>query len=282
MHATIEPMKLRVLYWNIWLENQMHGPKKAQRLIDELEELVTKHNPDIIGINEAMRHVNHTEPYILTILKAHGYDYVHFAPASPYTKDWIIGAAIASKIPLSNLEDFELGYDTRAERRGFPGEIIKAISCSITLNNQNIHIIVSHLICLRTHTLKDHYAQARRLKEHIGKLHSKNVILGGDFNEPRGMPRSFLSITKSMLHHRTGSLRRPTWSHNGYNLTPIRANLDRLFWSKGGNLSLQSFHVIPIKSSDHLPLVAEFEIRLDNERDLQLEQTNVVKVGLDT
>lgn len=253
-------MSFSVLYWNIWLENQIRGRENAAQFISELHDILTTYQPDVVGLNELLRHSQSTDPYILDELTKLGYVFQHFAPASPYTTDWEIGAGIASRIAFKNLEEVDLGYDTRADRRGFPDNTIKAISCSITTEEQDIHIIVSHLICLRGHTLKDHYEQSRALKNYIVAHAPQNTIIGGDFNEPRGMPRSFFASTRSLLHHRTGTISNPTWSHNAYKITPIRANLDRIFWTKAGDLRLEDFTVIPVKTSDHKPLYARFRV----------------------
>lgn len=253
-------MGFRVVYWNIWLENQRSGVARERTLTSELIEIIEKHQPDIIGLNEVLRHTNHTDPAIINVLQDHGYKYTHFAPASPYTKEWIIGAGIASRLPLDTLDEIELGYDTRAEQRGFPGHSIKAISCSFSWEDVPINLIVAHLICLRANTLKDHYRQSKNLKQYVTAMAPENAVIGGDFNEPRSMPKSFYGSTRTLLNHRTGSLSSPTWRFNALRFTPLRANLDRLFWTKQGSLQLKTFKVIAARSSDHLPLFAEFTV----------------------
>lgn len=252
-------MTFSVLFWNIWLENQIKGETNATALIEEFANLIDRYNPDVIGLNELLKHTDHIEPYILRTLRTHGYAYTHFAPASPYTKDWVIGAGIASKTSFTNLEEVELGYDTRAERRGFPGHTIKAISCSVSIANQVPTIIVSHLICLRGHTLKDHYKQSKKLKDYFQTHAAENTIIGGDFNEPNFMPNSFKKQVKSTMHYKSGSKINPTWSHDGRKLTLVRANLDQLYWSKKSDFTLKKFEIVNSRISDHKPLFAVFE-----------------------
>ncbi len=252
-------MTFSVLFWNIWLENQINGEANAGLLIGEFARLIERYNPDIIGLNELLQHIDHTEPYIVKLLKTHGYKYAHFAPASPYTHEWTIGSGVASKQPLSDLDEIELGYDTRADRRGFPGHTVKAISCKVEIVDKTPTVIVSHLTCLRGHTLKDHYQQSQKLKNYFETHAQQDTIIGGDFNEPSFMPKSFRKQVGHTMHHKSGSKLNPTWSHNAGKLTPLRANLDQLYWSRKSNFTLQKFEVIDSQVSDHKPLFAIFE-----------------------
>lgn len=252
-------MTFTVLFWNIWLENQIKGEANATSLIKEFANLIDRYKPDVIGLNELLKHTDHIEPYILKILKTHGYAHTHFAPASPHTKDWIIGTGIASKTPFIKLRELELGYDSPAHKRGFPGHTVKTIVCDMRFGGQTVNIIVTHLMHLRPYTLKDHLKQAQTLKSYLDKHAAQGTIIGGDFNEPNFMLNSFKKQVKRMMNYRSGTRIRPTWSHNGTKLTPIRANLDQLYWSKNSDFELEKFEIVNSRVSDHKPIYAVYE-----------------------
>jgi endonuclease/exonuclease/phosphatase family metal-dependent hydrolase len=255
-------MKLKVLFWNIWLENQLKGIDRSDKLLEELAVIITTYNPDCIGLNEVLRHNEHKIPLVNSLLQSHGYIYHYFSHSSPFTSDWDIGSAICSKVPLKYIEEIELGRNATAEKKGHTNFPVKAVAAKLDISEDlNIGIIVAHPINLKPSTIKDHFGHTRNLSNFIkNSSYKHNTIIGGDFNEPMYFPRSFKRRTADHLHHKTGSKRNPTWRHNTWRKTPLRANLDKLFWTKNGALELTEFKVIESHVSDHRPLFAEFQI----------------------
>jgi endonuclease/exonuclease/phosphatase (EEP) superfamily protein YafD len=256
-------MRIRILYWNIWLENQLKGIDRSDALLEELTEIVLKYNPDCIGLNEILKHNEHEIPLVNSLLESLGYIYHYFSHTSPFTKEWDIGSAICSKLPLKYIEEVELGRNATAEKKGHIDCPVKAVAAKVELSeNLNIGIIVAHPINLKPSTIKDHFTHTKNLANFINNSSYRyNAIIGGDFNEPMYFPRSFKRRTATHLHHRTGTKRNPTWRHNTWKRTPLRANLDKLFWTKNGSLELSEFIVIESHVSDHRPLYAEFIIK---------------------
>ncbi len=261
-------MTFSVLFWNIWLDNQIHGEKNSKKLLLELRRLIDHYQPDIIGLNEVLQASQATSPFVLDYLKSEcGYTFNHFAPASWFRQcydgrldtDWLIGAGLCSKIQPITIKSVAISNDTPAERRGQKGCEVKAITATIKVGGKNTHIIVAHPLYLRPYTLKDHYQGTKSL-ENLVRSHefSKNTILGGDFNEPSFMPQAFKKRVKHTMHMRTGSAWDTTWRHNASPTTVIRANLDQLYWTKKSDFSLQNFEVIATDISDHRPLFATF------------------------
>jgi endonuclease/exonuclease/phosphatase family metal-dependent hydrolase len=255
-------MKLKVLFWNIWLENQLKGIERSDKFLAELAEIISVYNPDCIGLNEVLKHSEHEIPLVNSLLESLGYIHHYFSRSSPFTNDWDIGSAICSKIPLKYTEEIELGRNATAEKKGHNNCPVKAIATKLDFaDGIEIGIIVAHPINLKPSTIKDHFIHTRNLSDFVKNSSYKNdTIIGGDFNEPMYFPRSFKRRTASHLQHITGTKRNPTWRHNTWRNTPLRANLDKLFWTKNGLLKLAEFRVIESHVSDHRPLYAEFEI----------------------
>lgn len=255
-------MKLKVLFWNVWLENQLKGPEKTNQLLSELESIINKYQPDCIGLNEVLKHSEHEIPIINSWLHSRGYIHNHFSRGSPVSKEWDIGSAICSKYPIIKFQEIELGDNATARKRGHGEHQVKAIATKIKITkNTSVGFIVAHPINLKPSTLVDHFKHTKNLSDFVlDSDYSQNTIIGGDFNEPMHFPKSFKSRTDKHFHHKTGSKMSPTWRHNTWKITPLRANLDRLFWSKDGFLELEHFEIIKSHISDHRPIFATFII----------------------
>lgn len=255
-------MKLKVLFWNIWLENQLDRPEKTDLLLAELRKLIISHDPDVIGLNEVLKHSSHEIPLINRWLIDNGYVHNYFSHSSPISNKWDIGSAVCSKYSLVATQEIELGKNATAEKRGHGMHQVKAIATKIELPNSSlVGFIVAHPINLKPSTIFDHFTHTKTLSDFVVDSDYKHcTIIGGDFNEPMHFPKSFKSRTDRHFHHKTGSKRSPTWRHNTWTITPLRANLDRLFWSRDGSLELEHFEIIESHVSDHRPIFAKFKI----------------------
>lgn len=256
-------MKFSVLFWNIWLDNQLGGREHADKLLDELNRFVDEYQPDCFGLSEVLQHVDAKTPFVLDHLQALGYRYSHFASSSPLTDEWLIGTAICSKHKLSDKQDIILDKDIPAEHRGYKGWDHKSVAARAMLKNGvSVGIITTHLTHLRSYTIRSHYAEQQALLKFIqNHEYPDGLVVGGDFNEPRWFPRSFKHLARRFLKHRTGTLRDHTWHHNASSKTLVRANLDRLFWLRSASLHLENFSVLKSSVSDHKPLLAEFRLK---------------------
>jgi endonuclease/exonuclease/phosphatase family metal-dependent hydrolase len=256
-------MTFSILYWNIWLDNQIKGEDNSKKLLSELKQLLDRYSPEFIGLNEVLQGSKLSNPFILDYLKNEcDYEFGYFAPASRFDDDWFIGAGFCSKVKPNSIKEVAISKDTPAERRGYKGFELKAITAQVALNDTYINIIVAHPLHLRPYTLRDHYQGTKTLENLVrSEEFSKNTILGGDFNEPGFMPKAFKNNVKDIMHMRTGSMQNPTWRHNAKPNTLIRANLDQLYWSKDSDFSLESFEVIETNISDHRPILATFSYK---------------------
>jgi len=255
-------MQLSILFWNIWLDNQINSQKSQQKLLDGLGCIIEKYQPDCIGLNEVMQHVESSAPFVLDFLKGLGYKNNYYAPASPFSDDWLIGSSLSSRLALDSITDISISADSSAKRKGYKGYSIKAITTKVILpNNEKIGLVIAHPLCLYPHNLINHYQGTSSLRRLLQTAaFSENTIIGGDFNEPSFMPRSFKNTTSEILNFKTGTLRYPTWRHKALHMTPLRSNLDQVYWTKKGSIQLTNFEIIDSDISDHRPVLAIFEV----------------------
>lgn len=263
-------MQFAALFWNIWLDNQLNGKEGSAKLLDELRRLCQKYNPDVIGLNEVLQGSSSTSPFVHDFLRNEcGYSFSHFAPASDFSvardssseKNWTIGTGFCSKVEPSKVRSVVLCSDAPAKKRGQPEATVKAIAATLNLGAVDVNYIVAHPPYLRPYTLKDHYEGTRVLESLLrSEEFSTNTVLGGDFNEPDYMPKSFKSAVRDIAHTRTGSKINTTWRHKARQKALIRANLDQLYWTKDSAFSFADFRIIETNVSDHRPLVATFNL----------------------
>jgi endonuclease/exonuclease/phosphatase family metal-dependent hydrolase len=255
-------MQFSVLYWNVWLDNQIRGQAAAQGFLDELARVVKQCKPDVIGLNEVMRHVDAKTPFVLDFLQQLGYQHIHFTPASPVNDEWVWGSGIASKMPLKAIEEIDLSEEADARKHGYPGHTVKAIAAKVLLPYaKHFQMVVAHPLYIRPHTTRAHFDAISALQTLMKtKKFAARTILGGDFNESAYWPWSFYRAMRQGLNFKTGSILHPTWLYEAWRWNPIRANIDQLYWTKDQAIKLLQFEVIKSKASDHRPIFARFDI----------------------
>lgn len=252
-------MEFSVLFWNIWLENQLDGPGKSKKLLTALDRLIKKYNPDIVGLNEVLKSKTAASPFVTNFLKDLGYKYIHFTSFGPLSSKWDKGNALCSRYPFRKTNEIVLGRNLGAERKGFPGYTNKALVGEVVFKNKKrIKVILVHPIYINKRNFFEHYRQIRLLTRLL-KLdeNQKNTIVGSDFNEPFHIPLSM----KKNFHHATGTFLNRTWRHNASEKTIIRLNLDRVLCSRKGSLKLDKFEIIDDYTSDHKPLYGRFSLK---------------------
>lgn len=260
----MRPKLFSVLFWNIWFENKLQSETAVGHMLDEMEQLIEQYQPDCICVNEALQHILHHRPFIFEHLEKFDYNFTHFGVSSPVSEDYLIGSALASRIEPASVKILPISGDTPAKRRGFGDDhTVKSVIAKIPLEGKaHVNVMVSHPLHLRGYNLREHFKGTRELRRILSKPeYSKNTIIGGDFNEPRLLPGSFRSRMQHTMHYRTGKWLHPTWRHKNRRLTPLRANLDQVLWTKKGNLHLRRFEIARSHVSDHRPLYAEFEYK---------------------
>lgn len=157
------------------------------------------------------------------------------------------GNAILSKFPITSWENQDVSPN-RLERRGLLHAVI-----DLPGHREKLHAICVHLALFET----DRARQIKELCKRIGAMvpESAPLIVGGDFNDWRERAsaalRSELGLDEAFLA-RGGSHARtfPSW------LPMLR--LDRMYFR--GASCVQATLASGNDLSDHLPLIAEFEL----------------------
>lgn len=252
-------MTFSILFWNIWFRNQVEGKARADRLFGELKRFAEQYEPDFIALCEVTQSSKSGRAAVLEYLQGLGYTYHHEANMVQFNNYWLSGAALSSRHKINQEQNIVISEHGYAAKHGYPGHNKEAISAQVTLpGNLAVKIIVAHPLTT-TGTLKDHQAAMTKLNQLAhSKAYARNTILVGDMNEWRLIPGAFRAKVADVMHSRTGSLLHPTWRYNAHRFTPLRANLDYVYWAKDSGFTLQDFKVLSSHISDHRPLLATF------------------------
>jgi endonuclease/exonuclease/phosphatase family metal-dependent hydrolase len=249
-----------ILFWNAWFYNQIEGKARLDDLLNELKKLVHQHEPDIIALSEVVRPSQAEIAPVIKCLQELGYSYNHSAQMAQLDNYWMSGVALCSRFHLSRKQNIVISKNGYAAKRGHPGLNKEVISARVTLPyGHNLQVIVAHPSDT-IHSLKSHRVGMKNLNQLAhSKTYSKNTLMVGDMNQWRSIPGSLRRKVADVMYSRTGTLLNPTWRHNAHRFTPLRLNLDYVYWSKQSDFSIKSFEVLSSDVSDHRPLLASFE-----------------------
>lgn len=253
-------MKFSILFWNLWVYNQIEAEARADRLFGELKRLVDEYQPDFIALNEAVQSHDGGPVPVLEYLKKFGYTHNHHANMGRFKNYWLSGAALCSKLKLNEPQKIVISKHGFAAKRGYSNLYKEAISVHMALPaGRDLKVIVAHPLAT-IDAFEDHFVATKKLNQLVhSKAYAENTILVGDMNEWRLIPGALRAKVSDVMHSRTGSLLNPTWRYNAHRWTPLRLNLDYVYWSKRSDFDLKGFKVLSSTVSDHRPLLATFE-----------------------
>jgi endonuclease/exonuclease/phosphatase family metal-dependent hydrolase len=253
-------MTFSILFWNVWYINQIEGDEKLNRLLQELKRLHDQYQPDFIALNEVVQPSKAPFPPVIEYLQKLGYDYNHYAKMAHISDYWMSGVTLSSKFKLKDQQKHVISKNGSAARYGYPDIDKEIISAEIVLpDGPDVKIIVTHPSAT-VDSVKQHMVGMRSLEKLIrSEPFAQNTLLVGDMNEWQFVPGSFRSSVRDVMHSRTGSILRPTWHHNARRFTPLRLNLDYVYWSKESDFYLKDFKILSSNVSDHRPLLATFQ-----------------------
>ena len=230
-------MKLKVLFWNIWVDG----------FLEKWKDFLQAADADIIGLQEVKSDDRARD--IIGALTKLGYEHVFACTEQVWDgKTYRHGPAIFSKFPIVHSEKIQLeeGDDERA-----------AAYAQIDINGTTLHVFSTHLIHTHQQSSKKQEEQTNKL---ISKLSSGRVIVMGDFN---ATPESTSIRTMNKVLIDTDPAAAPTWSMypegcGKCNPQEVDTKLDYIFVSK--DLKAHSFKVGQSDGSDHLPISVIVEI----------------------
>lgn len=209
-------------------------------------DIVSTH-ADVVGLVEVNlgRATNGFSNMLSLIAAAGEYPYVYYSPNSP---DGLYGNAIISRVPLGEVET--IPYRARStEQRNL-------VSGTVTAGDLPVSITVTHL---------DHMSgednvrglQTRELLDHLD-LTGRNIVMG-DFNgTPDSKEIQFLVDSGlTDVWDLTGQSDTPTFLGGITDSQPRR--IDYVFAT--GGIAVLRAHTIDTRSSDHLPLYVDVEVK---------------------
>lgn len=252
-------MVFSILSWNIWYRNQVNGDARFRQLLDELRMLTDQYQPDFVALNEVVQPLAAPRPPAVESLQNSGY--IHNFHRMIDFSDFSCGISLSSRVRTYDYKTHVISKNVYPiAPPGQPTPNKEIISAKIALpKDRELKIIVAHPPAIAD-SRKEHAVGMKNLEKVIrSDEYKQNTILVGDMNEWRLIPLSFNRKVTDIMHSRTGTFFRPTWHYNARRSTPLRLNLDYIYWSRNSDFSLVDFKVLPSRTSDHLPFLATFE-----------------------
>lgn len=248
---------LSIIFWNTWFEAQCGWKGDGIKIAERLDDLITTHSPQILCLNEVYidRQGNSK---ILDVLKKRGYV---FRQAKIYEIKINIDVynVIAYKnIPVLKIVDHSVKTKKKPSDRLYQDYMGKVSDMKFSFNEVEVQLVHLHLCALFPKDWGAHIQQRREYNKIISKIRSRNMIIGGDFNETKYMlPWLHLGGKSRRL---TGGLFNPTWKLNPNGFSALIANYDHIVYPVNEDLRLHSFEILERQPSDHTPLLVKFDI----------------------
>lgn len=245
-------MRLRVLTFNIHRAIGVDRRFRPRRIV----EIISHHHPDLALLQEVDEGVPRSRELHLAkeLAEALGFEHVAFG-ANVSLRKGRYGNATLSRFPILRERNIDLTVGSR-KRRGCQHTTLEIPGPrELTLEVFNAHLGLS---------AKERDRQARMLlrSPEFKNVHRRTLcLLGGDLNDWRAKVDPFLQgvlgFASATERQRGLSKSIPTYP----SFAP-QGGLDRLYYR--GPLRLKSIHACRLKvarvASDHLPLVADFEV----------------------
>jgi endonuclease/exonuclease/phosphatase family metal-dependent hydrolase len=235
--------KLRVMTYNIHVGIGMDKKLDLQRIADD----INREQPDLVGLQEVDRGVKRTEgkDEIAELAKLTRMDF-SFAPNLDY-QGGLYGVAILSRHLIQHSEHQKYENKRETERRGL-------LRVEIDFEGRRVNFVTTHL---------DYQFEDGRLFETEQLLRMLEgvtgpLIVAGDFNdEPVGSAYKLMSTKFDDAWPRSKA--------KGAGLTfpadkPVK-RIDYIFCRSSDRLRVKKAWVVNTLASDHLPVVAELEIK---------------------
>jgi endonuclease/exonuclease/phosphatase family metal-dependent hydrolase len=241
--SLVSKKTLRIMTYNIHVGVGMDKKLDLKRIAD----VINRENPDLVGLQEVDRGVKRTEEKdeIAELAKLTRMDF-SFAPNLDY-QGGQYGVAILSRHLIQKADHQKYENKRETERRGM-------LRVEVEIDGKKLNFVTTHL---------DYQFEDGRLFETEQLLRLLDgiagpLIIAGDFNdEPKG------SAYKLMLtRFEDAWIGRKT---KGEGLTfpanqPVK-RIDYIFTRATDRIRVKKAWVIDSLASDHLPLMAEVEIR---------------------
>jgi endonuclease/exonuclease/phosphatase family metal-dependent hydrolase len=234
---------LRVMTYNIHVGVGMDKKLDLQRIAD----VISRERPDLVGLQEVDRGVKRTEgkDEIAELAKLTRMDYAYGHNLDYQGGQY--GVAILSRFLIQKVDHQKYQNRVEAERRGM-------LRVEVEIERRTINFATTHL---------DYQTSEGRLFEAEQLLRMLNgvkdpLIVAGDFNdEPAG------STFKLMLGGFEDAWASSRAKGNGLSYpadNPVK-RIDYIFYRRNSGVRAKKTWVVNTLASDHLPVMAELEIR---------------------
>ncbi len=250
-----------IIYWNTWFDMQDGRRGNGSLVCDRLQKLIDTYQPDALGLNEVYCQGDYKDASAVKCLEANDY-HVYFAPvvsATTSNGEFLTGNVFASKQKPASITDCAFGQNAKSRISWYTDYTPNIIEAKLEINGQLITVLTTHLGVMVPADIITHIKHRRSYNRLIDSYDTKNLIIGGDFNELKYMP-PWLHLP-SHLKRKTGNLWHQTWLLNARQSSILRGNMDNLIYSTAGNLKLTDFKVLKRYPSDHTPLLGQFRVQ---------------------
>jgi endonuclease/exonuclease/phosphatase family metal-dependent hydrolase len=232
---------LRVMTYNIHVGVGMDKKLDLQRVAD----VITHEKPDLVGLQEVDRGVKRTEGKD-EIVELASMTQMHYAFA--HNLDYQggqYGVAILSRYPIRNVVHRKFQNTRESERRGM-------LSVEVDTGNRTLTFVTTHL----DYQYPDgRLFEAEQMLEVLRDVKPALIVVG-DFNdEPSG------STYKLMINGFDDAWSRSRDAGLSYPADKPVKRIDYIFTRRGNRLRAKKAWIVNTLASDHLPVVADIELR---------------------
>lgn len=234
---------IRVMTYNIHVGVGMDKKLDLQRIAD----VINRERPDLVGLQEVDRGVERTERrdeiVELATLTRMKYAFAH----NLNYQGGQYGVAILSRYPIGAIDHRMFLNKRETERRGM-------IRIEVKIEGKAIHFLTTHL----DYQFSDgRLFEAEQLLAKIRDIKGTLIVVG-DFNEEPGGTTYKLMSTKF----------EDAWSANredhpgfSYPADKPTKRIDYIFFRSSDGVKAKRSWVVETLASDHIPVVADLEIR---------------------
>ena len=237
---------IRVMTYNIHVGIGMDKKLDLQRIA----EVINKEKPDLVGLQEVDRGVQRTQRIdeIVELSKLTRMEYA-FAFNLPY-QGGQYGVAILSRFPIRATEHRLYKNLREAERRGF-------IRAEVRIDGRVVHFVTTHLDYQHD---DGRLFEAQQMLAFLSDVKGPLIVVG-DFNDiPAG---DTYKLMRSLFNDAWAEVRP---GNNGFSYPADKPSkrIDYIFTRRSDAIKTKRVWVVNTLASDHIPIVADLEIRSQN------------------
>jgi endonuclease/exonuclease/phosphatase family metal-dependent hydrolase len=234
---------LRVMTYNIHVGVGMDKKLDLQRIAD----VINAARPDLVGLQEVDRGVKRTEgkDEIAELAGMTRMEYA-FAPNLDY-QGGKYGVAILSRFPIKNTEHRMFENKREAERRGM-------LRIEVEVDGKTLNFVTTHL----DYQFEDgRLFEAEQMLKFLEPVKGPAIVVADLNDEPTGSAYKLMR-TKFDDAWVTSGAKTDGFSYPADK--PVK-RIDHIFLSTGGRIRARKSWVIETFASDHIPVMAELEIK---------------------